>query len=585
MKSLTKKTWRLLPPVPREHVRRLHHLHPVVVQILYNRHLSAPQTITAFLNREFDFDNPFRLADMSQAVDRLRRAVRRRERVVVYGDFDSDGVTSSALMATVLKKLGARMRVYIPHRVDEGYGLNKKAIQKLAAAGTRLLLTVDCGIRSVEEVAYAQSLGMDVIISDHHSVGPVLPPALAVINPKRSDDPYPFKGLAGVGVAYKLAQALLRVERHLPVSRGEGLESEEDLLDLVAFGTVADIVPLVGENRSLVHRGLERLNTPTRPGMLALMEAASVRPGTVDAMTIGFMLAPRINAAGRLSSARLALELLMAEDLGEALPLAARLNALNRQRQHLTRQAVESAQAQLASQEGDSIYIVEGRDFLPGIVGLIAGQIMNATYRPALAIHLEEHTSRGSARSIPEFHMTHALDQLSHLLVRYGGHAAAAGFTVQNSHLEAFKEGLKAIAQNTFDDTPPEPAIDIDAELDPTQIDWTFYGSLQRLAPFGEANPQPTFLSRGLFVREKTTVGAEGKHLKLTLALERHSWPAIAFNLGHLARALPRRVDVVYHLDVNEWNGKRSLQFVVLDIRPSEPEAYPDVKQHVQVGG
>jgi len=569
VKSLTDKHWRLLPRAPQEFIRRFEHLHPVVLQLLYNRGLSDPREIAAFLNRDLAQDNPFRLRDMHKAVDRLRRAIRGGEPIVVYGDFDADGVTSSVLMSLVLRRLGARVRVYIPHRVDEGYGLNKKAIRKLAAAGTRVLLTVDCGIRSVDEVAYARSLGLDVIVTDHHSVGDTLPPGLAVINPKRSDDPYPFKGLAGVGVAYKLAQALLRVEQQLPIGKGPGLEDERELLDLVALGTVADIVPLIGENRALVHQGLRLLNEPTRPGLLALMEAAGVRPGTVDTMAIGFMLAPRINAAGRLASAGLAFKLLAAQDLGEALPLASQLNTLNRQRQYLTQRAVEQARAQLEEQEGSPIYIVEGENFLPGIVGLIAGQITTATYRPTLAIHLEENASRGSARSIPEFHITHALDRVSEHLVRYGGHAAAAGFTVENAKLPAFKEALRDVARDILGDTLPEPVLTVDTELDLREVNWHLFEQIQRLAPFGEENPQPVFLSRGLHVRERRAVGSEGKHLKLTFQHEGRTWPAIAFKLGHLASILPPRVDVVYHLGINEWNGTRSLQLVVLDIRPS----------------
>ncbi len=572
VKSLTNKIWRVLPVAPRSFFQRFPHLRPLILQLLYNRGLTQVQEISAFLRRDLTFDNPFRLKDMNLAVDRIRRAIRRGENIVVYGDFDVDGVTSSVLISMVLKQLGARVRVYIPHRIDEGYGLNMSAMRKLASAGTHVLLTVDCGIRSVDEVAYARSLGMDVIITDHHSLGERLPPAGAVVNPKRHDDPYPFKGLAGVGVAYKLAQALTRVETQLPLRKGPGVENVDEFLDLVALGTVADIVPLTGENRTLVYRGLERLNHPQRPGLLALMEAAGVRPGTVDTMAIGFMLAPRINAAGRLSSAALAFKLLAAKDLGEALPLAFQLNTLNRQRQHLTHQAVERARAQIAAQVDNPLYIVEGEDFLPGIVGLIAGQITTATYRPTLAIHLEEKTSRGSARSIPEFHITRALDQVSHHLIRYGGHAAAAGFTVSNDRLNAFKEELIAVARDILGATLPEPSITVDAELDLSTVDWALYEDIQRLSPFGEGNPQPIFLSRNLYVHEGRAVGSEGKHLKLTFVSGQRHWSGIGFKLGFLASHLPSHVDVVYHLAVNEWNGQRSLQLVVLDIRPAQAD-------------
>ncbi len=573
MISLTHKRWRVKPRAPKEQFARLSHLPPVLVQLLYNRGLTDPLEINAFLTHALPPDNPFRLQDMSKAVDRIRWAIRRGEHIVVYGDFDADGVTSSALMASTLQALGANVRVYIPHRVDEGYGLNKRAIKKIADAGAHVLITVDCGIRSVEEVLYAQALGLDVILTDHHSVGPQIPPAYAVINPKREDDSYPFKGLAGVGVAFKLAQALLRVEQHVPLrKRGEVDLTEAELLDLVALGTVADIVPLTGENRSLVARGLERLNHPQRPGLLALMEAAGVHPGTVDTMTIGFMLAPRLNAAGRLSSAKIAYRLLMATELGEALTLASQLNTLNRQRQYLTQQAVQRAQTQLAEQADSPLYVVADPEFLPGIVGLIAGTITTATYRPTIAIHLEEEQSRGSARSIPEFHITHALDQVGDLLVRYGGHAAAAGFTVKNKNLPLLRARLQEVAWEQLGGTLPEPTLEVDMELNLQQVDWALFEHIRRLAPFGETNPEPLFLSRGVHVLEARAVGHEGKHLKLRLRAGHRQWPGIAFKLGHLANTLPQRVDLVYHLNINEWNGQRTLQLVVVDIAAAQEE-------------
>lgn len=572
MPSLTGRHWRIRPAAPPEHLNRFPHLHPIVVQILYNRGIVEPSDVQAFLRRERPPDNPFRLRDLPRAVDRIRHAIRKGERIVVYGDFDADGVTSSALMVTVLRALGAQVRVYIPHRVDEGYGLNVGAVKRIAEAGVGVLVTVDCGIRSIAEVAYAHSLGMDVILTDHHSIGPQLPPAYAVINPKRADDPYPFKALAGVGVAYKLAQALLRVEQHVPVIRGHSVNLEEnDLLDLVALGTVADIVPLIGENRALVAAGLERLNDPTRPGILALMQAAGVRPGAVNSMSIGFMLAPRLNAAGRLASAKLAYRLLMAADIGEAISLASQLNTLNRQRQQLTLRAVERAQAQLAEQDGSPIYFVKDPEFLPGIVGLVASQITNQTYRPTFAIHVGEETSRGSARSIPEFHVTRALDRAADLLVQHGGHAAAAGFTVRNENLPALHERLEEVARATFGDTLPQPALEVDAELDLRMVDMDFYRQVRALAPFGEENPEPMFLTRGLLVRDARAVGADGKHLKLMLEHRGRVWSAIGFRIGSLLRTLPRTVDVVYHLTLNEWQGERRLQLVIQDIAAHKP--------------
>jgi len=313
--SIPFKKWKLHAPAPERLARQVPHVSPVVVQVLYNRGLRDPGSIRDFWESRFDFDNPYQLKGLADAVQRIRMAIRRRECIAVYGDFDVDGVTSSVVMAKVLDALGARFIPYIPHRIDEGYGLNKRALKLLHDKGCSLVVTVDCGIRSVAEVAYARRLGMDVVLTDHHSIGPEIPPANAVVNPKQKGDRYPFKDLAGVGVSYKLAQGLLRAERQVPLRRREVSLTEEDLLDLVALGTVADIVPLVGENRALVARGLASLNDPHRPGLLAMMQEAGVKPGQVTAMTIGFVLGPRLNAAGRLDTARLSYDLLCCHEV------------------------------------------------------------------------------------------------------------------------------------------------------------------------------------------------------------------------------------------------------------------------------
>ena len=395
----------------------------------------------AFLAGLARVDNPFRLRGMNEAVERIRHAIRAWEPIAVYGDFDADGVTSTALMVQTLSALGADVRPYIPHRVDEGYGLNNGALAELKRDGVKLVITVDCGIRSVDEVAFANRLGLDMIITDHHSVGPKLPPALAVINPKRSDCDYPFRDLAGVGLAFKLAQGLLRSNLQVSIRRDLTVELDEsDLLDLVALGTVADLAPLLGENRSLVTRGLDRLNQPQRPGLQALMKQAGLAPGQVTASTIGFVLGPRLNAAGRMEDARLAYELLQTEDVVKAAQLAGELDRLNARRKEITAQSLEAAQAQIEANGSDGyLHLVAGEEFLAGIVGLVAGRLAEQYYRPALVVELGDLQSRGSARSIAEFDITMALDRCADagLLVKHGGHAAAAGFTVENSKIDA----------------------------------------------------------------------------------------------------------------------------------------------------
>lgn len=550
-------------------------LSPLIVQLLYNRGLSTPSEVRAFLKGEWPEDNPFRLKGMNEAVTRLRQAIRQREPIAVYGDFDTDGVTATALLVETLSALGAQVRPYIPHRVEEGYGLNMNALRELARRGSRVVVTVDCGIRSVPEVAYGRRLGLDIIVTDHHAPGEELPPATAAINPKQADCRYPFKELAGVGLAFKLAQALLRAHRQTPVAsskvgaRGRApLLQEEDLLDLVALGTVADLAPLLGENRALVMRGLEKLNQPQRLGLQALISRAGVRPGQITATTIGYILGPRLNAAGRLDTAMASYNLLLSSSPTEAESLALKLEEVNRERQRLTVDTLERAREQvLALGEEEKLFFVAAEDYLPGIVGLVAQRLTEEFYRPSVVVELGEKTSRGSARSIPEFNITAALDQCRDLLVRYGGHAAAAGFTVANANLEPLQQRLRQIAMHQLEGRELLPTLSIDAEVDLSEINWATYTLLEQLEPFGYANPAPLLLSRGVIVRDARLVGED--HLKMTLSDGRVVWDAIAFHQGEWVGKLPRCLDIVYTLEVNEWNEEKRLQLNVKDLRPS----------------
>ncbi len=579
MKSQTKH-WKLYPPAPRLHLDAGPE-HPVLAQVLYNRGVRVQADMAAFLAGNHAVkENPYRLKGMVEAVQRLLQAIDSRQTICVYGDFDADGVTATALLVTALQTAGARVGPYIPHRVDEGYGLNLEAIETIAAKGAKVIITVDCGIRSVAEVARAVELGLDVIVTDHHSIGPIMPPALAVINPKRADNPDTFDGLAGVGVAYRLAQGILRAvsERdESPLSKAQVEEIETDLLDLVAIGTVADMLPLVGENRSLVQRGLTQLNRTQRPGLLALYAVAAVQPGTVDTTTIGFRIAPRINAAGRLDSAALAYKLLRTTDPAEAAELAQELESLNQRRRTLTEEVSAQAEAQLTPQiAGDApLYLVSGPDFLSGIVGLVAGRLTDRLYRPTLVIEEGAEESRGSARSIQEFHITAALDEISHLLVRHGGHHMAAGFTLRSERLAEFKTAITAIAHRELSayDGDLRPTLLVDAELPLVDVNWGLTHQLARLEPTGQGNPTPTFLFPNCRVRDHRTVG-KGQHLKLTLSTGKGAevMDAIAFGLGEWAGELKPgiRVDLVGQIGVNEWNNEKRLQVVVEDMRLAE---------------
>ncbi len=565
--SLPRKRWQIAQPVSGPHLARFPDLPPLIVQLLHNRGIDDPALGTEFLAGRFSGDDPFQLKGMAQAVDRLRRAIRRGEQIAIYGDFDTDGVTATVLLVEVLSALGAQVEPYIPHRVDEGYGLNLSALRHLYRRGVRLVVTVDCGIRSLYEVDQA-SRGLDLIITDHHSVGSRLPLATAVVNPKQPGCRYPFKHLSGVGLAFKLAQALLRVQKQM----GQPANlTEESLLDLVALGTVADLAPLLGENRCLVQRGLEALNRPSRPGVEALMADAGLRRGEVDATAIGFRLGPRLNAAGRLETAMLAYRLLTSRDPLETQELAGQLGQLNQRRQELTEQTVAAAEAQvLADDPAACLYLAASPDFLPGIVGLAASRLTEAYYRPSIVVELGEKESRGSCRSIPEFNITAALDRCADLLIRYGGHAAAAGFTIATDNLDLLRQRLKAIAAEQLAGVELRPILEIDAEIELEEVNWATYALLSQIEPCGVGNPQPVLLSRNVEVREARAMGSDQKHLRLLLRDGRGvAWDALFFRQGNLAGEIPDRVDVAYTLEVHEWNQDKRLQLNVQDLRPA----------------
>lgn len=564
--------WEVVPTVPDKTKRKFNHVHPILLQVLYNRGITEAAEMQAFLEGHYlKSTDPFLLADMEKAVTRIQQAITNEEMIVVYGDFDADGVTATVLLTEALRGMGLsrkQAQPYIPDRVDEGYGLNKEALTSLKARGASLVISVDCGIRSVEEVKHAREIGLDMIITDHHSLGPQLPLATAILNPKRPESHYPEDRLAGVGIAYKLAQAL---RQSMPE---QARFEEEHLLDLVALGTVADLAPLLGENRQLVIAGLQVLNDARRPGVAALAEVSKLRPGNIVAESIGFGLGPRINAAGRLSHAYVAARLLAINNTLMARQLARELNELNRKRQQIT--ADLTTQAQKIIKPDAPILIAASDQFLSGVVGLVASRLAEKNYRPAIIIEKGQTESRGSCRSIPGFHITDALDKVADLLVRHGGHAQAAGLTIDNEKLPAFKQRITEIAQAGLKEVDLQPAIAIDAEIDLDTIDWALQENLAQLEPTGYANATPVFVSRNVEVLTHRVVGRDGDHLQLRLSSGGNGGsphrilPAIAFRQGAWASCLPQIIDVVYTIGVNEWNGRRNLQLVVQDIRPAE---------------
>lgn len=567
--------WTIRPHAPESHFARFAHLPRPVAQLLYNRGLREVTEVEAFLARTATDTNPFHMHGMKEAVERIREAIRRSEKIVVHGDFDADGVTSTTVMVTGLEALGARVKAYIPHRVDEGYGLNAPAIHRMAEQGYGLMVTVDCGIRANQEIALANEVGLDVVVTDHHSPGEP-PEAIAIVNPHQLACPYPYKGFAGVGLAWKTIQALTLAERKRPLTAGAALADLDTLLDLVAVGTVADMVPLTGENRSLVWRGLEQLRQTQREGLLALMESARITPASATEESIGFGLGPRINAAGRLAHAKLAYRLLRTRDRGEAQRLAAELEQKNRERQRLTQLALERAHQQLPDPSAPLLMVCDTA-CPEGIVGLVAGRLLEEFYRPVVVVSQGEEWSRASCRSIPEFHITRALEQLSPLLERYGGHAAAAGFTVRTERLLELKAALTTIARDALLAPGPDgrpidlrPRLIADAELPLHEIDASLVSALDELAPFGTDNREPLWMCRNLTLRDARSVGDGNSHLKLTLLDERRrAWNAIAFKQGHRLGELTRTLDLAFSVKQSEWQGRPRLELQVTDFRPA----------------
>ncbi|NMB58209.1 MAG: single-stranded-DNA-specific exonuclease RecJ [Chloroflexi bacterium] len=534
-------------------------------QILFNRGLDTAEKAHAFLEVNTEEYDPFLMKGMREAVDLIKNAIRDHEPMVVYGDYDVDGVTATALLVQALESLGGNVEPYIPNRFDEGYGLNCEAVKELASQGKRLIITVDCGIRSVKEADVARELGVNLIISDHHHPLTEVPAADAVICPRQVGDEYPYKELAGVGIAYKIARALF-------LSSDREVNECEQWLDLVALGTVSDIAPLTGENRLLVKKGLHWLQSRPRQGIYSLMMVADIRQaGSLTATDIGFKLGPRLNAAGRMESAQDALKILMTDESEEASLLAQKLQVQNADRQEKTTSNQKFAEEQLGDIQSLPIILAFGseEDFHSGIVGLVAARLVESHYRPAVVGVIGEKTTRASCRSIDEFHITKALDECKDLLVRHGGHSKAAGFTVENENLEILSKRLLEIAGKTLKIEELISTLKYDAEIDVNEIDWNFLNTLEQLEPTGNENPRPVFRCNGVTAANVKKIGNE-KHLRFSVNGSKVN--AIAFNMADWADHMPPKIDLVFYCEKNWFRDLATIQLNVRDIRPAESQ-------------
>jgi len=559
---LTGQRWQICPSLSADSMalRVGPDISTLLVQLLHNRGVTDPARFEPFLAADERLTHdPRSLPDIDKAVTRILRALLGDELIAVYGDFDADGITAAVLLAEGIKELGGRVISYIPHRLDEGHGLNSAAMKSLRGQGVSLIVTVDCGITGVAEVEEGSGIGLDIIVTDHHVPLGVIPSAVAAIDPKRSDSVYPFCELAGVGVAFKLLQALFRA-----ANKDGGWDR---YMDLVALGTVVDMVPLLGENRYLTKRGIECLNQSQRPGVRELVLSAGLEMGSIDSDSISYALGPRLNASGRMDHAVTSYDLLTTTSHEQARELAAVLEKRNVERQKLTAEGLRHAR-EILHHEGveKPLLMVGGADYPPGVAGVIAGRLVDEFYRPVIVLNYDGDSVRGSARSIPEFDIVCAFTECEDLLTRYGGHAQAAGFLAPKVNLDKVNQRLVEIAARKLADVDLRPSLVIDAIIPLSAVGKETFKVISRLAPFGQSNESPTFLSQKVKVMDFRTVGGTGKHLKMKLRDGGVIWDAIAFDLGD--RQPTSYIDIVYNLEIDNWNGREQLRLNILDFLP-----------------
>ena len=534
----------------------------ILARILVNKNITQKDEIDLFMNpTRKDFHDPFLMPDMEIIVDRVLQAIEQKEKIMIYGDYDADGITSITVLKSFLEERGLEVASYIPNRLDEGYGLNKTALKKIYDDGYRLIITVDCGISGIDEVDYANSLGIETLITDHHEPADTLPNAMAVVDAKRKDNKYPFNQLAGVGVVFKLIQA---------ISMKLNLDEKQFLkyLDIVCIGTISDIVPLVDENRVIAKLGLKLIAQTRNIGLKALLEVIGFT--NIDSTAVSFGLAPRINACGRMGDEQVALELFLSKDFAEAKKLALKLNEYNLERQTIEKKIFDEATEKIEKNEKDNTCIVVGSEgWHHGIIGIVASKVTEMYFKPSILICFEGEDGKGSGRSIPGFDLHEDLMKCSKNLEKFGGHSMAVGITLKKEKFEKFKEEFEEYAKSLEIDKIV-PVINVDSELSLKNVDIDSVKSLKLLEPYGEANKMPLFMFRNLKINSIRSL-SDGKHLRLTLKDDNYMINAIGFNMGELAEEylIDDKVDIVGNLDINSFNGMESIQIILKDMRKS----------------
>ena len=560
------KKWEINKP-DEEKVKEIenkYQINSLLATILVNRGITSEKEIQQFLQpTRKDFYDPYLMPDMEKAVGRILKAIENKEKVLIYGDYDVDGITSVTVLKSFLQERGLEIDEYIPNRLDEGYGLNLPAVEKIASEKYTLMITVDCGISAIEEVKFARTLGLEVIVTDHHEPGEKLPEAIAVVDAKRKDNNYPFRNLAGVGVVFKLIQA---------ISIKLGLEEKEFLkyLDIVCVGTISDIVPLVDENRVIVKLGLKLVEQTRNLGLKTILQASGYQK--VDSTTISFGIAPRINACGRMGHQEEALKLFLSTDQEEVNKLAEELNEYNRQRQEKEKQifleALEKIQKEAINE--DSVMVIDGENWHHGVIGIVASKITEMYFKPSILLCYEGQEGKGSGRSIPGFDLHEALTKCEESLEKFGGHSMAVGLTVRKNQLEDLRKKLDIIAKEKQIDKIVS-ILKIDAQVDLNDINMEIVQSLKHLEPFGEENKVPLFVFKNLKI-DSIRALSEGKHIKLTLRQDNKNLiNAMGFNLGELTNdyRIGDKVDLVGSLEINKFNGEENIQILLKDMMKS----------------
>ncbi len=544
------------------------HISPLTAIILYNRGIREDEAISRFLSRDLgSTHDPYLLKDMEKAAERIRKARDNKEKVTIYGDYDADGITSIAILYKHLFQMGIDVDYYVPDRIQEGYGVNRDALDKIRGNGSSLIITVDTGITAVEESEYAKEIGLDVIVTDHHECKETIPNVYAAIDPKRKDCPYPFKSLAGVGVVFKLIQALDE-ENSLPALM-------DKYADLMCLGTVADISPLVDENRVIVTEGLKRFKNTRNVGLKALIDV-STHDKAITTSTIGYIIAPRINASGRLGCASRSVELFLTDDEEKAKELAQLLCEENTNRQHTEQQMFKEALEYLETHpevKEDKVIVIPHKEWHHGIVGIVSSKITEKFYKPSILFAIDGDEAKGSGRSVNGYNLFGALEQCSDLLEKFGGHELAAGLTIKAENIEAFRKKINECSKDSFTEQMMTPTINLDAAIKVPYISIDTVHDINQLQPFGVDNPQPAFAIRNIKIHKISTM-SEGKHLRMTLFKDGKYLDSVGFGMGEYYQFLEEGdfIDVAFALSINDYKGFQNVQLILKDIKKTGEE-------------